>query len=81
MAEYSDNISVCDPLADRMEVKKHYGIDIISEPENSHKYDVIILGVAHKEFLGLDLKNYLKDNGIVYDVKSVLSRDIVDGRL
>ena len=81
LLEYSDNISVCDPLADRMEVKKHYGIDIISEPDKSHKYDVIILGVAHKEFLELDLKNYLKDNGVVYDVKSVLARDIVDGRL
>jgi UDP-N-acetyl-D-galactosamine dehydrogenase len=44
-------------------------------------YDVIILAVAHKEFLSIDLKSMLRENGIIYDVKSILPRDIIDGRL
>lgn len=81
LAEYSDQITVCDPLANKDEVKKHYGIDIISELLAGYKYDVIILGVAHKDFLNIDIRGFLKDSGIIYDVKSVLPRDLIDGRL
>lgn len=42
----------------------------INPPING--YDAIVLGVAHDEFLNLDLGPYLRDNGIVYDVKGVL---------
>jgi UDP-N-acetyl-D-galactosamine dehydrogenase len=43
------------------------------------KYDAIILGVAHNEFLHLDLSLHLKDNAVVYDVKGVLKNS--DARL
>jgi len=45
------------------------------------KYDVVILAVSHKEFLNLDIKSLLNDNGLVYDVKGFLPRNMVDGRL
>ena len=45
------------------------------------EFDAVILAVAHKEFMNLDVKGFLKDNGVVYDVKGVLDRDIVDARL
>ena len=45
------------------------------------KYDMVILAVAHKEFLNIDIKSLLNENGLVYDVKGILPRDIVDGRL
>lgn len=45
------------------------------------KYDAVVLGVAHDLFKHLDVKSLLKDNGVIYDVKGVLPRDIVDGRL
>jgi UDP-glucose 4-epimerase len=48
---------------------------------DSEKFDAVILAVAHKEFMNLDVKGFLKDNGVVYDVKGVLDRDIVDARL
>ena len=41
----------------------------------------MILAVAHKEFLSLDVRCLVKEVGVVYDVKGVLSRDIVDERL
>ena len=44
-------------------------------------FDAIILAVAHNEFLTLDLKQMVKEGGVIYDVKSVLPRDIIDGRL
>ena len=46
------------------------------------KYDAVILAVAHKDFLSLDIRSFLKDeHGVIYDVKGVLSRDMIDGRL
>src|SRR5690606_29158962 len=45
----------------------------------SHQFDAIILTVAHKEFLDLDLSQYLKEGGVVYDVKGILEQ--ADSRL
>ena len=44
-------------------------------------HDAVILAVAHKEFLNMDVKNLIKENGVVYDVKGILPREIVDARL
>ena len=43
--------------------------------------DAAILGVAHKEFLDLDIKSLVKEGGVIYDVKGILPREIVDARL
>ncbi|RKW63410.1 MAG: nucleotide sugar dehydrogenase, partial [Riemerella sp.] len=36
------------------------------------KYEAVVLGVAHKEFLDLDIENLKKENAVVYDVKGFL---------
>lgn len=81
LSEYTSNITIYDPWADSAEVKKEYNIDIINEPATSERYDAVILGVAHKEFMSLDIRAKLNSNGVVYDVKGILPREIVDGRL
>ena len=81
LSEYTSNITIYDPWADSAEVKKEYNIDIINEPATSERYDAVILGVAHKEFMSLDIRAKLNSNGVVYDVKGILPRDVVDGRL
>lgn len=81
LSEYTNNITIYDPWADSAEVKKEYNIDITNQLDTSEKYDAIILGVAHKEFLSLDIRTRLNSNGVVYDVKGVLDRNIIDGRL
>lgn len=81
LSEYTGNITIYDPWADSAEVKREYNIDITNQLDASEKYDAIILGVAHKEFLSLDIKSHLNDEGVVYDVKSILDRNIIDGRL
>lgn len=81
LSEYTNNITIYDPWADSAEVKKEYNIDIINKLDASKKYDAVILGVAHKEFMSLDINSLLSDNAVVYDVKGILPREIVDGRL
>ena len=81
LEEYTQNITVYDPWANSDHVKHEYGLNIVNELSTDEKFDAVILGVAHKEFLGLDVKSLIKENGVIYDVKGILSRDIVDGRL
>lgn len=84
LSEYTSNITVYDPWADAACVKHEYGIDVTSGDikKLSGKFDAVILGVAHNEFKGIDVRALLKsDKGIVYDVKGVLDRNTIDGRL
>lgn len=81
LEEYTNNITIFDPWANGDHVKYEYNLDIVNELPADEKYDAIILGVAHKEFLELDVKSLVKDSGVIYDVKGVLDRNIVDGRL
>lgn len=80
LKEYTNNITIYDPWANPISVKNEYSIDIVSElPKES--FDVVILGVAHKEFLQFDVKRLVKEGGVIYDVKGVLPRNVIDGRL
>lgn len=81
LEEYSKNITIFDPWANIEHVMHEYGLKIMNELPLEEKYDAVILGVAHKEFLSLDVKSLVKSNGVIYDVKGVLDRNIVDGRL
>ena len=81
LSEYTNNITIYDPWANKEEVKHEYNIEITNTLPQANKYDAIILGVAHKEFLDIDIKTLLNENGVVYDVKGILDRNIIDGRL
>lgn len=85
LKEYTNNITVYDPWADASQVKHEYDIDIYNGSYDSlkGKFDAIILGVAHNEFTDKDVRELLTDstNGVVYDVKGVLNRELIDGRL
>lgn len=77
---YSTDIDVYDPWASEEEVHEEYGINLINKPQDI-KYDAIVLNVAHKEFLELDLDKYSGSTTIVYDVKSILPKEKISGRL
>lgn len=81
LSEYTNNITIFDPWANKENVNKAYGIDITNVMPSENDFDVILLAVSHKDFLKLDLRSSLNKNGIIYDVKGVLDRNIVDGRL
>ena len=80
LQEYTNNVTVYYPWANADVVKHEYGIDITTELP-IEKFDAVIMGVAHKQFLSLDVKSLVKEGGVIYDVKGLLPRDIVDGRL
>ena len=81
LLEYTQNITVYDPWANAEHVKHEYGIDILNVLPNDKKFDAVILGVAHNQFLNMDIKSLVTDNGVIYDVKGILDRNIIDGRL
>lgn len=84
LTEYTKNITVFDPWANPEIVKRNYGIESTKDEKVlNDKYDAVILAVGHKQFEGLDIRGLLKDKGnsVVYDVKGVLPRDIIDARL
>lgn len=81
LSEYTNNITIYDPWADKTEVQHEYQIEISNTLDATRKYDAIILGVAHEEFLEIDIPSLLNENGVVYDVKGILDRTIIDGRL
>lgn len=85
LEEYTSNITVFDPWADASHVRHEYGIEI---SEKSYEeligcFDAVILGVAHNEFKDKNIRELLKDDvtGVVYDVKGILNRCQIDGRL
>ena len=80
LSEYTGNITVCDPWADSVKAKREYGLDIVSKLPDG-RFDAVILAVAHDQFCGLDISSMVREGGVVYDVKGILPRNQVDGRL
>ena len=80
LREYTPNITVYDPWANAEHVFQEYGVVITNELPTT-QFDAVILAVAHNAFLDMDVKSFVKDNGVIYDVKGILPRDIIDGRL
>lgn len=73
LEDYSFEVVTYDPWANPDEVKHEYGVSsVTSLNEIKDKFDAIILTVAHKEFIDIDLTQYLKEGGVVYDVKGIL---------
>lgn len=81
LQDYGLEVITYDPWADAEEVAEEYQINLLKNLEENTQFDVIVLSVSHQEFLELNLKNYLTPNGIIYDVKGILSKEIADSRL
>ncbi|WP_298139068.1 nucleotide sugar dehydrogenase [Flavobacterium sp.] len=79
LKDYGIDVSVYDPWANPTEVKHEYGL-VTTDKLPTDKFDTIVLGVAHKEFLDIDLEQFKNQNSVVYDVKGVLKCKI-DGKL
>lgn len=81
--DYGANVDVLDPWANATEAVHEYGISPITSAPNG-KYDAIVLAVAHRQFreLGADnIRKFGRRDCVLYDIKSILPRDLVDGRL
>lgn len=77
--DYGISVTIYDPWVNPEEVWHEYGLETVTTlPED--KFDALVLGVAHKEFLEIDLVQLRKENSVLYDVKGVLTTH-VDGKL
>jgi len=79
LEQFGCQVDIYDPWANAAEVKHEYGRDIIST-YNLDDYGAIVLAVAHNEFKKLDFSK-LNDHTVLYDIKSILPLEVVDGRL
>jgi UDP-N-acetyl-D-galactosamine dehydrogenase len=79
LVNYDIQVVIYDPWVDPNEVKKEYGINVIIDLPLG-PFSAVILAVAHKKFLNLDVRSFTP-NGIVYDVKGILPKEIIDSRL
>ena len=82
LEEYSKNITIYDPWVNTDRVKHEYNIDVVNTLPSEEKFDAIILAVSHKQFLDLDIASLKRSTqSVIYDVKGILPRNVIDGRL
>ena len=81
LKSYGMEVDVYDPWASAEEVKHEYGIDILTEYPEGNGYGAVVLAVAHEIFIKVSLSKHIVNNTIVFDVKGVLSKEIVNSRL
>ena len=79
LRDFGMDVDVYDPWANAAEVKHEHGIDLVSAVGSG--YDAIVLTVAHQEFLNLPYAQLKQADGIIFDIKSVLDKKLVDARL
>ena len=79
---YSVRVDVCDPWVDEVQAQHEYGLALVAPGQGM--YDAVIVAVGHDKFrqLGAEgIRAYGKPVSILYDVKYLLPREAVDGRL
>jgi UDP-N-acetyl-D-galactosamine dehydrogenase len=76
-------VDVHDPWADPADALAEYGLQLVAQPVPG-TYDAVILAVAHDKFrlMGAEaIRALVKPAGVIFDVKHLLPREAVDGRL
>ncbi len=71
LKEYGVQVEVYDPLASKEQVSKELGIELI-ELNHQKPYDGVILAVAHREFVSLEIEKFKNKGAVIFDVKGVL---------
>lgn len=80
LQEYNVNVSIYDPWTNTEIAQQEYSVKI-SNQLPTKKYDAIILAVAHKEFLSLDLSSLRSTSSVVFEVKNIMPFGMYDARM
>lgn len=80
LKEYNVNIFVYDPWANPIVAMQEYGINLMNKIP-SLKYDAVIVAVAHNNITDFNFPNLLKSQHVIFDVKGIMKKEIIDGRL
>jgi UDP-N-acetyl-D-galactosamine dehydrogenase len=75
------NLIVVDPWAEPAEVMHEYHLKTQKELPTDTKFDAVVFAVGHNEFKSIDILNYLNPNYVIFDVKGLLDRNLVDASL
>ncbi|MDY5968584.1 MAG: nucleotide sugar dehydrogenase [Bacteroidales bacterium] len=78
---YSKNITIVDPCADPMDVKKKFDVEVLPSIPKGQQYDAAILAVPHDAFRSIHIRSFVPRPGVVYDVKGFFPKDETDARL
>ncbi len=81
LKQFGLEVDIYDPWAEEEIVLAEYNIQILRHLQENILYDAIVIAVAHKQFLHLELQKYKKDNAVVFDIKGCMDRTQVDARL
>jgi len=81
LKSYDTSLTIYDPMAEPEEVKSEYGYESVKTLKEGDTYDAVIIAVAHDEFKSLDIQKLCKPNKVIYDVKGILPKAMIDGRL
>lgn len=81
LKDYTIDVDIYDPWADKDAVMHEYGLEIMNELPIDKEYGSVILAVSHDEFKEIDFSSFKEKGSIIYDVKSILPKDIIDARL
>jgi UDP-N-acetyl-D-galactosamine dehydrogenase len=82
LKDFGCDVVVHDPWADPDDVRHEYGLEMRPSLEPAGEtFDAVVLAVAHEKFRALDFARFKKENTVIFDIKSFLGRDQVDGRL
>ena len=77
---YGIQVDIHDPWANEQEVQHEYGVQS-SKTITEGSYEAVILAVAHKEFMSMEMMDLIQKSGVIYDVKGVLNALEIDSRL
>ena len=79
LKKYHVEIDIVDPWVDKDAVKERYDIEIFDKVISGKKYTAVISSVAHKEFIAMSLDEWealIKEDGILYDLKGFIPREL-----
>jgi len=80
LEDYKMNVTIVDPWANPADVYHEYNVTSTKQVPNS-KFDAIILAVAHTEFQTITWSELLNKNSVLFDVKGILPKFLIDGAL
>ena len=81
LKEFGVNVDIYDDWVDNDELFRKYGVKTIEHIDKSKKYNAVILAVPHNNLKEFDFEYYHNQGAVVFDVKAVIDRRWVDGRL
>lgn len=80
LKDYKISPVIYDPWANQEEVKQEYGVEVLNDLPKE-KFEAAILTVAHNQFKGLNIRDLVIENGVVFDVKGFFKKGVSDARL